>query len=431
MSRVFRTDVDDPQHPQYEGAFVWDLGSGTQVFEDDQMRSNLTQWRETREPSEEKSLVKYITELARGNYSNKPEKESTNVLNDIMSEYNKFITESERTLNKIVRESDGKLHIPSVDRMLEIALEAQEDASIGEMKSPPLTLNPRLSDLIGKAPSPSDVGLTRAQGELMEQMAMQKSETINLTDREPPRPEDFGITPDMVPPTLENFEKINLDDEADRAPRLSDFGLDPKTMPIPQMLLQSKSNPSIESRPASSFAQNFDSPAISGKPFRALDEPATPITPHMLRSSTSTPHLGTIPHYPTLSDSLSHTPINTFRLNPVKDDESSPFDSPDISLQILRVPKSLKSPIQILQTDFNIRPVTEDEFEELPSYLRIGVQTKNLNEALLNFGKKSGGDRAFIFHPDELSPLESRVRPLLKRLSRIVLANKNGEFSLT
>ena len=76
--------------------------------------------------------------------------------------------------------------------------------------------------------------------------------------------------------------------------------------------------------------------------------------------------------------------------------------------------------------DYNITPVKEEEFEKMPIYLRMGLTTQKANEALLGFGKKSNGDRQFEFLPADLSPLERKVKPILRRLERIVVLKSGG-----
>ena len=82
-----------------------------------------------------------------------------------------------------------------------------------------------------------------------------------------------------------------------------------------------------------------------------------------------------------------------------------------------------------MQTEYGIRPVTEDEFMALPSYLRMQLAVRDVNEALLNFGKMSKGDRTFVFTPNKVNAKDLRVRPLLRRLERIII-NLDGDFTL-
>jgi hypothetical protein len=72
-----------------------------------------------------------------------------------------------------------------------------------------------------------------------------------------------------------------------------------------------------------------------------------------------------------------------------------------------------------------------EEFNGLPQYFRMGVRVNDLNEVLLSFGKKSAGDRNFIFDPDELGTLEFKMRLALKNLRRITIDPKTSKFTLT
>ena len=92
------------------------------------------------------------------------------------------------------------------------------------------------------------------------------------------------------------------------------------------------------------------------------------------------------------------------------------------------MPLSYKSPHQML-AEFGLKEVEEEEFLKMPNFLRLGLTTQKTNDALLSLGKKSRGDRQHEFKPSELTDLERKVRPILRRLGRIEV-KKTGEFFL-
>ena len=80
----------------------------------------------------------------------------------------------------------------------------------------------------------------------------------------------------------------------------------------------------------------------------------------------------------------------------------------------------------VFETKFNyLRKVNAEEFAALPSFLKIGINIKVLNEALLFFGTSSSGDRAFKFTLDSLDTSQSKLRfeKLEKKYEKFVQNN--------
>ena len=340
------------------------------------------------------------------------------------------------------------------------------------MAALPLALKERATFMPSpNMPSPSDFGLTPAQVKSirseLEDTKTKKCPVVStdstsswnqtygipqlqLADIDYPKPEDFGITADtLVPPPMDYMQSALIDEDISRPPRPSDFGIDANTIPIPSIAsltaygdLNFECENKSETSSLHELASSHHTPRIARPTIpdltRCISSPAicrTPITPSRVkRSQLATPRTPLLADVKTPKMFKSHsdnliTPSNTFRLNKVQNNDESPFDSPEQTLQ-LKMPPSYMSPIQLLQTQYNIRPIEDEEFSEVPSYLRIGVKVRQVNEVLLTFGKMSGGDRNFTFRTHELNGMEIKVRPLLRRLGRIILDPNNGEFNL-
>merc|ERR1712130_80579 len=500
MSRRFRDELDSLE-PEYTGAFVIDYGNGSQIFETKGMRENLEKWRWAKADHEDASFQRYLTELQMGIYSNAPSPTSNSIheqVKELTQECAKFLAHSDDVLRKIIKDSNGALTMPDIDYVLQNVLD-ESNEEIDENTPLPDFMKelqaPGLSGLDINPPSPSDVGLSHSQIEAMSRVSHVTvcSSTIgpapqladfgiakdnfdyapaegDIIRQGPPRPEDFGITSDELkltdfcqltlgsrPPEVSHqndTEKAVPKSESPtaRRPRMSDFGIDESTMPVPRKMTTSPKIKLSDLPHRPKAESTIFSPISSLRPPKpqdfGIDENAIgknciiPIPPFSNSPLSKCPQVSPLSKYP--SDGLLETPKNAFlnlsrvkstpmtpltptlRLNAVKDIESSPFDSPEQTLNLKR-PASYKSPIQVMQTEYGIRPVTEDEFLALPSYLRMQLAVRDVNEALLNFGKMSKGDRAFVFSPDKVNAKDLRVRPLLRRLERILIG-VDGEF---
>jgi len=452
MSREFRISLEDPENQNFSGAFVINFGNGIEFFETDEMRLNLENWRASRDQSDSTAFSQYLIDLMLGNFSNsKLNSQESKTNAELQAEFVKFCQTSEDVLDEVIKKSNGKLHKPTVEDM--IAMEPEIDL---ESTPEPLPVKKTATavDSFNK-PSPSQFGLTQEdvkqaaiefQSTKIDRVASKmkigtdktaiKSQFPNRPS--PPKPEDFGITADtLIPPSIEKLclsEPLEETEEKpfSRPPRPSDFGIGEDTMLVEKLLkpVKSASQPSVGTpkiaRPTSGTPNlcrkvDQENEWTPQNRFKKHFQPRTPITP-LTPLNRRTPGL-----LRTQSDSFQITPLKLNKV--VMEHTSSPLDSPCQTIP-LKMPPSYKSPMQMMESDFKIKPVNAEEFAALPSFLKIGINIKVLNEALLFFGTSSSGDRSFKFTLDSLDTSQSKLLPLLRRLGRINLIGTSGEFTL-
>lgn len=260
---------------------------------------------------------------------------------------------------------------------------------------------PSLSDLTPRKNKPANmVCETVVKSRKESDPLVDFGKELNIDDSEKASKVPTPVMNDITSKELLKFDYLNLSKELTPA----DFGIDENTI-NPMELLKNKK---VDMTPSLSFT-----------PVKVTEKENVIPNIHHLREDIDflTPVKATKVFS---EDFISNTPDKNesfdLRNITIDDETGNPLEKPELTLNFL---KGFSSPFEIMQREHGLKKVTEEEFLNVPSYRRFGLDVAKTNQALFSLYKNSGGSKTHIFKLDDLSLVESKAQPALQMLGRI------------